>query len=225
MVDLYDEEEAGLEWLKIMSAKRTERVCQVCGNSFFGGKDIFYCPGCARAKKLDTVVQIRTCKDCGIEFYGGPRAMRCPDCAHKAQQETSRRHKKRGTMRPLGSNDKCVICGKEYIVVSGRQKYCSDFCQRKGVLEWQREHKKGYSKASRQDIKKQERRNQVQKVCVYCLRTFKSDKPTNLCSDYCKSEQKKIKLCESDMKRGYKRNYSKYIDKRDKYREDIKNKL
>lgn len=93
-------------------------------------------------------------------------------------------------MRPLGSIDKCVVCGKDYVVVSGRQKYCSEICQRKGVLEWQREHKKNYHKVSGQNIKKQARRNTVKKICVYCLKSFESSTPTNLCSEYCRTEQK-----------------------------------
>lgn len=102
---------------------RTRRACRECGRPFYGSKDNYYCPECAKTKKLDTVVKIRICWDCRTEFYGGPRAKRCPGCAYKAQQETSRRHKKAGTKRPLGSIDKCVVCGSEYIVVSGRQKY------------------------------------------------------------------------------------------------------
>lgn len=202
---------------------RTKRACQVCGKPFYGSTDYYYCPECAKIKRSDTVVKIRVCKDCGVEFFGGPRARRCPDCAYIAQQETNRRHKKSGTKRPLGSIDKCVICGAEYTVVSGRQKYCSDICQRKGVLDWQREHKRGYNKVSGQDIKKQERRKQAQKICVYCQRIFTSDKPTNLCSDYCRGEQKKLHQCISDINRGYKRDYDRYIDKRDKYREQAKN--
>lgn len=201
---------------------RTKRACQVCGKPFYGSTDCHYCPSCARAKKLDTVVRIRTCKDCGIEFFGGPRAKRCPNCAYKAQQETSRRHKKSGAKRPLGSIDKCTVCGKEYTVVSGRQKYCSKECQRKGVLEWQREHKKGYYKASGQNIKKTERRRQSQKICVYCLRPFVSDTPTNICSDYCRREQKKLNQCIADINRGYKRNYNKYITMRNQYRDRVK---
>lgn len=204
-----------------MRHNKTKRACQVCGKPFYGSTDCHYCPDCARVKKLDTVVKIRTCQDCGVEFYGGPRARRCPDCAYKAQQETSRRHKKTGTKRPLGSVDKCVICGAEYTVTSGRQKYCSDACQRKGVLEWQRKHKRGYNKASGQDIKKQERRKQAQKICVYCLRPFASDKSTNTCSDYCRREQAKLIQCIADINRGYNRDYDKYIAMRNEYRNKV----
>jgi len=206
-----------------MNKYRTKQACQVCGKPFYGGQDCHYCPECARNKKLDTVVKIRTCQDCGVEFFGGPRAKRCPDCAYKAGQEAGRRHKKTGTKRPLGSIDKCVICGAEYIVTSGRQKYCSGACRREGVLAWQREHKKGYSKASGQDVKKQMRREAQEKICVYCLRKFKSDNSTNLCSDYCRTEQKRIQMCVADLNRGRKGNYDRLIDLRNQYREAVKN--
>lgn len=51
------------------------------------------------------------------------------------------------------------------------KKYCSNqACQRKGVLEWQREHKRGYDKASGQDIKKKERREQAKKYAfIACV--------------------------------------------------------
>lgn len=201
---------------------RTKKACQVCGKPFYGGQDNFYCPDCARLKKLDTVVKIRTCQDCGVEFFGGPRARRCPDCAYKAQRETARRYKNNGAKRPIGSVDKCAICSAEYVVISGRQKYCSDACQRVGVLEWQREHKKGYNKASGQDIKKQERRDAQQKICVYCLRKFRNDKPTNLCSDYCRAEQKRIQMRVADIDRGAKGGYDSLIDLRNQYREVVK---
>lgn len=203
--------------------KRTMRACQVCGKPYYGSSDCFYCPACARAKKIDTVVKIRLCQDCGIEFYGGPRARRCPDCAYKAQQETGKRHQKIGTKRPLGSIDRCTICGKEYTVVSGRQKYCSAACQREGVLVWQREHKKGYDKASGQEVKKIERRKQVQKICVYCLSTFNSDIPTNLCSDYCRKQQQKLthEICLANT--GRTNLLDKHLKMRDEYRAKIKN--
>lgn len=202
---------------------KTKRACLVCGKPFYGSKDCHYCPVCARDKKLDTVVKIRTCQDCGVEFYGGPRARRCSDCAYKAQQETSRRHTKTGAKRPLGSIDKCIICGKEYIVRSGRQKYCSEDCQRIGVLEWQRQHKRGYGKASGQIIKKQIKRKQIKKICVYCLRTFTSDIPTNTCSDYCRQEHRKLLQCEADIRRGYNRDIDKYVNKRNDYRNEVRN--
>lgn len=197
---------------------KTVKACQSCGASFEGEKDWHYCPKCAKAKRLDTVVKIRVCEDCGTEFYGGPRAKRCTICADIAKKESMRRHSKRGTMRPLGSMDKCAICGAMYSVQSGRQKYCSEACQRTGVLAWQREHKKGYEKASGQDEKKRKRREEQQKVCVYCQRTFRSTENKNTCSDYCKEAWKKLQQCKADINRGRIRNYKKYVDEMMAYR-------
>lgn len=94
---------------------------------------------------------------------------------------------------------------------------------RKGVLAWQREHKKWYNKLSGQDIKKMQRRKEAQKVCAYCLRTFATDKPTPYCSDYCRTEQAKIYQCIADLNRGHKRDLKKYEDRRQEYRDRIKN--
>lgn len=199
--------------------KRTKKVCQVCGKPFYGGRDCFYCPKCAKDKKVDTVVKIRVCQECGIEFYGGPRAKRCPDCAYTVKIN----YKQKPTMRPIGSIDKCVICGNEYSVASGRQKYCSEACQRMGVLEWQREHKKEYYTMSGQSKKREARRQQAKKICIYCLGGFSSSTATNVCSDYCRSEQKKLQQCMVDINRGYKRNLEKYVERRNKYREERQN--
>ncbi|EOS66510.1 hypothetical protein C817_05950 [Dorea sp. 5-2] len=197
---------------------RTIRACQVCGKPFYGSKDNHYCPDCAKTKKLDTVVRIRTCQDCGIEFSGGPRAKRCPNCAYIAKS----RRKRKPAARPIGSTDRCVVCGKEYTVNSGRQKYCSESCQRKSLLEWQKEHKKGYYKSSGQDVKKQDRRNKTQKICTYCLRPFTTNTSSNFCSDYCRAEQKKLQQCLYDIKRGHNRDFKKYENKRNKYRKEVK---
>lgn len=201
---------------------RTQKVCQDCGKPFYGGKDCFYCPGCAKKKKSDTVKRIRVCQDCGVEFFGGPRSKRCPNCARLAKRERDRKNKKEGPKRPTGSMDVCAVCGKGYIVSSGRQKYCSEACQRKGVLEWQRKHKKGYSKESGQDAKKQGRRKDQKKICIYCLREFKSSTSTNTCSEYCRSEQKKLEQCVVDVKRGRKRDLKRYEDMRKEYRERMR---
>lgn len=199
--------------------KRTERICLACGNPFYGSRDNHYCPTCAKTRKTDTVVRPRICQDCGTEFLGGPRAKRCPDCAHISRSG----QKRHPAMRPIGSIDNCVICGEQYTVNSGRQKYCSESCQREGVLKWQREHKKTYHITSGQNVKKQERREKVQKICAYCLCTFASDTSTNLCSAHCRSEQRKLSQCMSDIKRGYNRDLKKYEEKREQYRRERQN--
>lgn len=66
----------------------------------------------------------RKCKICNITFKGGPRAWHCPACRYERAKEKGRLHKQRGSARTLGSVDKCVACGDDYIVKSGLQKYC-----------------------------------------------------------------------------------------------------
>ena len=204
--------------------RRTKRVCNECGKSFYGDSDCRYCPDCAKEKKLDTVVRIRICQDCGVKFYGGPRAKRCSECAYEAKREARRRYRKQGIRRPVGSVDKCQWCGAEYTVVSGRQKYCSDKCMREAVRAWQRDQKKEYNREFSQEVneRKKERRTQRKKVCIYCGRIYWSEKPTNLCSEYCKHEHRKLSQCKYDIQRGYNRDIQKYLEAREKYREKIK---
>lgn len=197
--------------------------CKHCGKIYYGDVDSLYCPECAQSARKNNVVRDRICIDCGITFTGGPRARRCPECRHVAMLEASRRSRQRGTIRPLGSVDVCPVCGQEYIVVSGRQKYCSDDCQRTAVLAWQRERKREYNTDQRVEQARKMRRAERQKACAYCLRPFWSASSTNFCSDYCREQQAKISQCKSDIKRGYNRDMQKYLDSRDEYREKIKN--
>lgn len=203
-------------------SNRAIRVCKTCGKLFRGSGDRFYCPECAKLRKIDAVVKIRICQDCGVEFSGGPTARRCPDCAYKARLEDGRRHKKQGTARPIGSIDTCKVCGSQYTVMSGRQKYCSNGCMRKALLDKQREYKTAYNKMSGQDAKKRDNRASVKKVCSYCQRTFTSHTPVRFCSEYCRSEQNKLLQCIRDINRGKKRDLQKYEDKRREYREEVK---
>lgn len=204
---------------------RTQRACKQCGKIFYGDVDSLYCPECAKVARKSNVIRDRVCIDCGATFQGGPRARRCPGCRHSAKMEASKRIRRRGTIRPLGSVDVCPVCGQEYIVNSGRQKYCSDACQRVAVLAWQRERKKEYNKAPEVARSKREHREERRKVCEYCQRPFWSASPTNYCTDYCRDQQAKISQCKSDISRGRKRDLQKYLDSRDEYREKIKNTL
>lgn len=87
----------------------------------------------------------RICRQCGATFKGGPRAWYCPACRIERHRETLRGFK---ANRPLGSTDICLICGNEYIVKAGRQKYCPDCAaeqlreaDRKQGLEYYRKNK------------------------------------------------------------------------------------
>lgn len=69
-------------------------------------------------EKGTTTLRTRVCKQCGSEFSGGPRAWYCPDCRHERQREQARRFREKKAKglvdRPLGSLDKCEVCGREY---------------------------------------------------------------------------------------------------------------
>lgn len=67
------------------------------------------------------------CKACGGTFRGGPRAWYCPDCSARHQYlncQAYKQRKKQGSVRTLGSKDICIVCGAEYTVNGGKQKYC-----------------------------------------------------------------------------------------------------
>ena len=144
--------------------------------------------------------------------------------APKAQEKkTQKKYRKNGFVRKLGSIDKCQLCGAEYTVNSGRKKYCSDECARIAGLQWQREHKKGYEKASGQDVKKQERRNNQKKICVYCGRIFSGRESSNTCSEYCHNKNKQIIQYQTYIRKGHNRDIERLIKERENYRKQVQN--
>ena len=75
------------------------------------------------------VIRPRTCRECGKVFPGGPRAWYCPECRAERHRESDRlckARKRKGMTRQWGSVDKCAVCGGDYVVVSGNQRYCPD---------------------------------------------------------------------------------------------------
>lgn len=68
----------------------------------------------------------RICRQCGASFKGGPRAWYCPSCRAIRQREQAARRRRLGPNRHLGDIDQCIICGKDYIIEGGLQKYCPD---------------------------------------------------------------------------------------------------
>lgn len=70
----------------------------------------------------------RVCSQCNTIFPGGPRAWYCPICRAKRIKEKNREFCQNGrkAKRPLGSVDKCLNCGSDYVVNSGLQRYCNE---------------------------------------------------------------------------------------------------
>lgn len=78
---------------------------------------------------LNIMIKQRICADCGETFMGNINSKYCQECKQKRRKLIDAQKYKRkseGTIRTLGSLDHCLSCGKEYIVLSGIQKYCPE---------------------------------------------------------------------------------------------------
>lgn len=129
----------------------------------------------------------KVCRQCGINFKGGPRAFYCPNCRDQRKKEANKRFYKKGRKaeRQLGSIDKCITCGKEYIVNSSRQKYCPE-CAKSEVKKVDRVQGIEYYKNNRDEINLYRTMTRYQlKECVVCGKQFKTKSPRKTCSDEC----------------------------------------
>lgn len=152
---------------------------------------------------MAVVVKDRTCRQCGALFQGGPRAWYCPSCRAERKKEATRRYKKKEHPdRPIGSVDKCVICGKEYTVNSARQKYCPD-CAHEAVrvidrqqsIRWNQENRDTYY-AGRNE------KRRAKRFCVICGAPITAKTVTITCENpACKLERKRQRQAASDARR------------------------
>lgn len=176
--------------------------CQKCGKTVEASGEECFCPECRMEMKKASTLKDRTCKACGAQFIGGPRAWYCPECRKERQKEQNREHKRRGTSRPLGSVDLCKVCGKEYIVESGRQMYCKD-CAKNAVRMVDRAQSIAYNRENKDrlaTIKKDRQENR--RVCQVCGKVFYSEQPTVTCSDFCNRCMKSYNQAMADYRRG-----------------------
>ena len=196
------------------------RVCALCGKEYEGIGDTRYCPECT-AEQRKNVMRTRICKDCGREFIGGPRAMHCSECARKARSEALKRYRqnKSKNKKSVGSEGICEICGATFTRNSPRQKYCSPECARIGLLEYQRNRKKGERKEPDNEIQRNAR-SQRMKVCVYCGKQFWSKTVAQTCSAYCKNKQQTLIKTQNELNAKQKR-LNKLQAERDAYREQV----
>lgn len=162
-----------------------KRICKYCGKEYEGDPGSSACRECAeRVKKA--VVRTRVCRQCEKTFQGGPRAWYCPDCRQERKREADARHYRTGTQRPLGSMDKCTVCGKEYVVKSWRQKYCPDCAaeasrevDRKQSAEWSRNN-------TTPERRKEERKAAAAPIpCAICGKLFIPSTVAITCSPEC----------------------------------------
>lgn len=162
-----------------------KRICQYCGVEFDGDPGSISCPACAQDHKKSTL-RARTCRQCGTVFAGGPRAWYCPSCRGERKKETDRSYKKRGPVRPLGSIDRCIVCGKGFVVNSSRQRYCKD-CAAEEIKKRDRESSLKYYY---DNIDSEERRTVRQLSsapikCEWCGKLFIPTTRAVTCSPEC----------------------------------------
>lgn len=183
------------------------KQCRLCGAAFEGTEYQQVCPTCLAAQRA-TTRRPRTCQTCGVTFSGGPSARYCPDCRAARAKERAAHYRKFGPARQLGSTDTCVLCGKEYIVNGGLQRYCPDCApdiyrelDRAASIKWNREHKDRMQELKRSNIR----------LCVVCGKQIKQGQghQGSTCSPECKLEQKRRVQRRADQKRRAKRKEAK----------------
>lgn len=182
------------------------KSCKRCGRPFEpASKYTYLCPECHAQAKASGVISKHTCRQCGVSFQGGPRAWYCPNCRQERRRARERGYQRNGSLRKLGSTDLCIRCGKEYIVVSGRQKYCP-FCAGEAINETVRQHKRQYA-AERSEQMAQYKKDMARNrhVCVVCGTVFDADVPTVTCSPACDAVRRREAQHKADVKRSPRR--------------------
>lgn len=171
------------------------RTCLNCGEVFEGRSDATLCSACAE-QSIHSVIRTRTCSVCGIQFPGGPSAKYCPDCRKERERERNHKYKQRrreGRSRKLGSTDLCEVCGKEYTVTAGLQKYCPD-CAAEAIAAKDRIKSREWNAANIDYDKRREDRQKATAFlkCVICGTEFQPDGGAPItCSPECSAALQK----------------------------------
>lgn len=165
-----------------------KRICKYCGKEYDGDPGSSCCPDCAAAQRA-TTLRPRTCRACGVTFDGGPRAWYCPDCRAERKREASRRFRRGGPARPIGSEDLCEICGRPYVVESGRQRYCKD-CAEAAIRAVDNAQSRAWNEAhTTPAARRRERRAATATIqCVICGKGFVPNSVAITCSPACSQE-------------------------------------
>lgn len=181
-----------------------KRICKNCGAVFEvpTGKTAYLCEECAKKSKENTIIRERVCKICGASFMGYPRSFFCPDCNEKRKKQQKKIYNQRKPARPLGSVDTCANCGKQYIVNSGRQKYCPE-CAENKVKDNIRAHKREYMAENSEKSKELKLETRGKRyICPICGKEFEKHTSAVICSDECEKELRRRRQNRADIKRG-----------------------
>ena len=180
------------------------RICAKCDRPFEvpTGHRNYLCPECALQAKRESVYRERTCKVCGEPFMGFPNSKYCPKCNEEHQQIRKRKYNNYPSDRTIGSIDHCQSCGKEYIVKSGNQKYCSDCSAEKISEKAKIRARKNISQNKEKNISRKKSHRGKRYVCKICGTIFEKHGAEVTCSPECKKELSRIRQNEADIKRG-----------------------
>ena len=197
--------------------------CQNCGKIVQADGAKAFCPECRAELKENSTLAERTCRECGKTFLGGPRAWYCPECRAERKKEQSRKYKKNGPKRTIGSTDYCEICGKEYVVENGLQKYCKD-CAEKAVMEIDRKQSIEWNRENRERVSERKKKvRENRKVCRVCGKVFYSGDPSVTCSEACANVLKSYNMAVADIKRGKRKKEPNLIEMAVKAGIDVRN--
>ena len=180
------------------------RICKNCRKVFDvpTGKEAYLCEECAGKSKSNSVLRERTCKICGATFLGYPRSFFCSECSVGRKKQQKKIYKQRKASRPLGSVDICENCGKEYIVNSGLQKYCTE-CAENRVKENIKAHKREYmAENSEKSEKLKDETRGKRYICPICGKEFEKHTSAATCSPECERELRRRRQNRADIKRG-----------------------
>ena len=181
------------------------RKCKSCGKEFQGSGEQRLCPDCRKQAYVASVMRLRKCVVCGATFPGGPRAKYCTECRKERAKRSAREYAQRkaaGNTRPLGSVDICQVCGGEYVVESGLQKYCPS-CAAEAVRQVILPQKRERAAQHRDEFAARKKELKVDSaICAYCGKPYISTSPTVTCSPECAREYARIVQGMVDYKRG-----------------------
>lgn len=105
------------------------------------------------------IYRILFCKDCQDEFLGYLPQKYCETC-RKDHVRYINKGQDSDTVRRYGCTDRCLHCGKEYIIAGGIQKYCPD-CKHEIAKKRAREH---YHKNKDKVLALQSQRRKLRKL-------------------------------------------------------------
>lgn len=179
------------------------KICKRCKKPFETDRfDNYLCPTCSAEYFKSASINDRTCKQCGIVFPGGPRAWYCPSCRYARMLDADKRRRKNGTARPIGSTDKCTICGNDYFVNSARQRYCKD-CAASATAENVQKRSREYNAENKDRLGRQKQESRHNRnVCIICGAIYDATSPAVTCSPECAKKLKKLRQDEADIRRG-----------------------